>query len=85
MSHLLGSESKDEEGKTPALNPKPKRTRPARRQQSKSEPVNPLQGTATQAQESIRRNIDGALDTELTGTGSGDGSLPLAEAPNRSV
>lgn len=63
--------------KKPSVLNKSKKPRPARRNQSKSEP------SLQSAQESIRRPMDGTSEAEWTGSGSGDGSLPLS--PSRSV
>lgn len=68
-------EVKEYQGK-PLVN-KSKKSRPARRNQSKSEPNPQLD------QESIRRAMNGTSETEWTGSGSGEGSLPLL--PSRSV
>lgn len=84
QSSAAQSESKEDEGDVSASGTNSKileKTRSSKRHQSKSEP--PAQGAAGQAYDSIRRATDGTQDTEITGSGSGDSSLPLAPAAER--
>lgn len=81
QSSATQNEDKDDEGNLSGTAKILKRTRSSRRRQSKSEP--PAQGTAGQAHDSTRRATDGSQETEYTGSGSGDGSLPLASTSER--